>query len=104
MIEWIIFGVLTLIISEILFLWLADEENWIFKKIMLLLIGSFGSGVLFLIPYGLAYNCGFMMGEDYVCTNHGIQVFYWMYGIILGIVLFFLINGWLIKTLKGGKI
>ncbi len=103
MIEWIIFGVLALIISETLFLLVfRDEDEWIASKIASLMIGVIGSGLLFLLPYSIAYNCEWWeIGET--CTNYGIQFFYWLYGIIAGIVLFFLINKWLLKKVKGGK-
>ncbi len=101
MIEWIIFGVLALIISEILFLKFGNESEWILSKVGTLFLGLFGSALFFLLPYSIAYRC--KNRGDIGCTDYGIQVFYYLYGIIIGIVLFFLINGWLIKKIRKSK-
>ena len=101
MIEWIIFGGVALIISEILFLVRGDEEEWLCSKILFLLMGSVVSGLLFLVPYLFAYKCELFLSRGVgSCVNHGLLVFYWLYGIIIGVVLFFLINGWLIKKIR----
>ena len=103
MIEWIIAGVLTLVLSEVMFIRNANEDEWVQHKILSLFLGASISLFFFLLPYNFAYNCGFIMGEGYECVNYGIQVFYWMYGIIIGVVLFFLLNGWLIKKIRKKK-
>jgi len=100
MIEWIITGILTLIISEILFLMFGDKDNWFTIKFGCLIAGFFCSVTFFRIPYEIAYDCSSILNIG--CTSHGIQVFYWVYGIIAAIIIFFYLNKKLIncKTKK----
>jgi len=104
MIEWIIFIVLALIISEFLFLKWGDESEWVLHKFCALILGSGISALLFLLPYLCAYKCEVLnTGEaEATCINYGAQVFYWLYGVIIGVALLFWINHWLIKR-KGKK-
>lgn len=103
MIGWIIFGVLALIISEVIFLMFGNENEWILSKAGTLLLGLFGSALFFLVPYSVAYRCETWVAAGAECVNHGTQVFYYLYGITIGIVLLFLINGWLIKKIRKPK-
>ena len=104
MIEWIIFIVIALVISEILFFTCGNEEEWILSKMVSLVAGTFGGFFLFLLPFKFAYYCESLYGEGVTtCTNYGIQVFYWLYGIIGGLVLFFLVNGWLLKKMRNRR-
>lgn len=103
MIEWIIFAVLALTISEVLFLRFGKEEEWIPQKMMFLILGAFGSCLFFLLPYSIAYHCEIWSASEEGCVNQGIQAFYWLYGIIIGIVLFFLLNKWLLKKIRKPK-
>ena len=97
MIEWIIFIVIAIIISEILFFNFIKSDEWVFGKLISLFWGYLGSSILFGIPYFIAYGCNhdwvlssYEIASD--CVNHGIQVFFWYYGIMIGIILFFWIN------------
>ena len=108
MIEWIIFIGITIIISEILFLNCSSEEEWIQKKVFSLFGGVCMSVVLFGIPHMVAYGCNYDLysshpGWEGVCVNHGIQVFLWYYGLIIGVVLFFWINKKLLQWKNAKK-
>lgn len=95
--EWIIVGIITLVVSEILFYKYGNECVWVPQKIFFLFIGLFSSMFLWFLPYGYAFNCGFMYGEGVSCTNYGIEFFYWYYGVIILIIAFFFLNYKLIK-------
>ena len=108
MIEWIIFIVIAIISSEIMFLKFGSSDNWLPQKILLLFFGGVISIVLFGIPYLFAYGCNsnFILSSYEIaggCVNHGMQVFFWYYGIIIGIVLFFWINKILLQKMETKK-
>ena len=94
--EWIICGVITLVISEILFIRFASEDYWVQQKIVFLFGGWIISMFLWMIPYGYAFNCEWVVGNS-ECTNYGIEFFFWYYGIIIAIILFFLLNWKIVK-------
>jgi len=105
---WIIFGVLTLIIGEILFIKFADEKDWISAKLGFLGVGALVTIFFWVIPYSYAFDCGAIYSNS--CTNYGIEFFYWYYGTIIAIIALFWFNKKLIqwktkkvKLRKGAK-
>jgi len=97
MIEWIVFIIIILAISETLFFRFGYEKEWISQKIMFLFIGVFLSFIIWLIPYSAAFNCELFFEVGGNCINHGINFFYWYYGTIITITLFFWLNKKLIQ-------
>lgn len=94
--ELIIWGILTLIIAEILFIKFVDERNWVQQKIVFLFGGLVVSGFLWLVPYCYAFNCEGIAGNS-GCVNYGIEFFFWYYGVGIVIILFFLLNWKIVK-------
>jgi len=96
MIFWIVLGICILIVSEIFFFWMPvfkpEEGGWVTAKLCSICVGVFISVFIWVLPWSLAFDEGF-----------GIQAFFYYYGAIIGIVLFFLINGWLYKKFKINK-
>jgi len=102
MIEWIIFIAIIIISSEILFFKFGSSDEWLSHKAISLTFGIFISVILFGLPYSLAYECNvYPIAED--CVNHGAQVFFWFYGIIIGVVLFFWINKIILQKMEAKK-
>ena len=96
--EWIIFGIITLIISEILFYKVAYEDEWFAVKCIFLLVGAFTSLFIWILPYYSAFDCHpFYNDQPTTCTNYGIEFFYWYYGVIIVVIVFFLLNRKLVK-------
>ena len=95
MIEGVIFIGLAIIISEVLFFKLGSSDSWLSQKMFLLCIGISGSFILFWVPNSISFNCSFF-GDD-LCINKGGSFFFWYYGVIIGIFLFFWSNWKLIN-------
>ena len=104
MIEWIIFIGIIIISSEIMFFRSGTSDEWIQKKVLSLFSGIIISVVLFGIPYLGAYGCNYSWYSiQETCVNHGAEVFFWFYGIIIGVVLFFWINKIILQKMEAKK-
>ena len=96
MIEWIIFIVISLVTSEILFWKFGNSEGWLPQKIFMIMGGIFFTIIIFGIPYTIAYCDSFIKIPE-TCHSYGPISFLWYYGIIISVIVFFWGNWWLIN-------
>lgn len=94
MIGFIVFGVMSLVIGEIVFFISGeDEDDLLITQFKSLSFGLIASIFLWAFPRAFSNIC-LEYGEYYFkCERHiGVQAFLWYYGIIIGIASLFLLK------------